>query len=460
MAHAQSAKDRARRASRRTATPPRSRPRLDRPGDTGDVSAGPPPPAPDSPEADVKPTANAASRPDSHVPWLVARSDRVLIAVGMAGLLVTLGLVAWERGSPGTAPSVSGRSWLLVSALGTFFVWAVYLFWKVPSWQAASRRGAAGVGAKELFDIENAARGTLGQILGGLAVIAGLVFAWQQLGSTAKTLQVNQDGEITSRYSSAVTQLGSDELTVRLGGIYALERIARDSRPDYWPVMEVLTSFVRQNAPLPGGATPAATPTVATHGPPVDVQAVLTVLGRRNTKWDEAGCLDLTHTNLAYAVLSGANLVHICLGNADLTGANLLGADLSGDSLDGANLTSASLGSADLARASLTNVQATGADLTSANLTHANLQGAALNPAVLQKATLVDASLIIANLSNAVMFGADLSGANLAQANLNGALLVGANLATAQYLTPAQIASAVIDQTTKLPPRDRASPRP
>jgi hypothetical protein len=36
---------------------------------------------------------------------------------------------------------------------------------------------------------------------------------------------------------------------VRLGGIYALERIARDSESDHWAVMEVLTAFVREQPP-------------------------------------------------------------------------------------------------------------------------------------------------------------------------------------------------------------------
>jgi hypothetical protein len=38
---------------------------------------------------------------------------------------------------------------------------------------------------------------------------------------------------------------------VRLGAIYALERIAYDSPRDHWPIIEVLTAYVRQNAPAP-----------------------------------------------------------------------------------------------------------------------------------------------------------------------------------------------------------------
>ena len=38
-------------------------------------------------------------------------------------------------------------------------------------------------------------------------------------------------------------------MAIRLGGIYALERIARDSEKDHGPIMEVLTAYVREKAP-------------------------------------------------------------------------------------------------------------------------------------------------------------------------------------------------------------------
>ena len=64
-----------------------------------------------------------------------------------------------------------------------------------------------------------------------------------------------EDGRITDRFSKAVEQLGarnsdgSKQIEPRLGGIYALERIARDSARDAWPIMEILSAYVRENAP-------------------------------------------------------------------------------------------------------------------------------------------------------------------------------------------------------------------
>src|SRR5918994_5532670 len=89
---------------------------------------------------------------------------------------------------------------------------------------------------------------TLAHILGGTALLSGLYFTW-------RTLQVNREGQITERFTRAIEQLGathddkSKNLELRLGGIYALERIARESKEDHWSIMEVLTAYVRQHAP-------------------------------------------------------------------------------------------------------------------------------------------------------------------------------------------------------------------
>ncbi len=56
---------------------------------------------------------------------------------------------------------------------------------------------------------------------------------------------------MTDRYTKATEQLGSDKLDVRIGGIYALERIARDSARDHPAVMEVLAAFIREHSREP-----------------------------------------------------------------------------------------------------------------------------------------------------------------------------------------------------------------
>ena len=61
-------------------------------------------------------------------------------------------------------------------------------------------------------------------------------------------LQIAEQGQITDRYNAAIINLGSPSVDVRLGGIYALQRIMQDSPPDQSTIVAVLCAFVRDHA--------------------------------------------------------------------------------------------------------------------------------------------------------------------------------------------------------------------
>jgi len=89
-----------------------------------------------------------------------------------------------------------------------------------------------------------------------------------------------------------------------------------------------------------------------------------------------------------------------------------------------------------------------------ANLKGAILQQADLHDANLERADLRDARMSVSDLMRANLKGADLRGADLwmsdlKDTNLEGADLRGANLTEVTNLTPAQLASAIIDETTQ-----------
>jgi hypothetical protein len=130
--------------------------------------------------------------------------------------------VAHLRATPWQA--LAYRHWKLL--LGIVAVILLALIIKVPQWQAASWQGQPGVELKDLPKLENDARTTLIQGLGGLILLSGL-------GFTLWNLRLTQDRQITEHYTRAVEQLGSEKLAVRLGAIYALERIAGDSERDH-----------------------------------------------------------------------------------------------------------------------------------------------------------------------------------------------------------------------------------
>lgn len=142
---------------------------------------------------------------------------------------------------------------------------------------------------------------------GRLLTGAGL-FAAGVLVYTARTFALSRQGQVTDRYTKAIAQIGDEKREVRVGGIYALERIARDSQRDHPTVMEVLAAFVREYSPRkappskPGrwpGRWPGK-PQQPRQPVPADVQAALTVLARRFVTRDKQP-IDLTGADLTGA---------------------------------------------------------------------------------------------------------------------------------------------------------------
>jgi uncharacterized protein YjbI with pentapeptide repeats len=307
----------------------------------------------------------------------------------------------------------------------------------------APRQSYEGIEPKERITLENDLRAnriqvitTVVQALGGIAVVIGIYFAWANLKTTqeaekdtqksqAETIRLTNEGQITDRFTKAIDQLGSPQLELRLGGIYALERIARDSEKDHWPIMEVLTTFVRAHAPVVKTGDLHSVPAAA---PSPDIQAILTVIGRRERSYEKGKNerLNLNEANLARADLIGAQL-----SNTDLEGANLTEAALNNASLNNASLTKAGLERADLTHADLTGSNMLGADLRDAILLGAHLGGANLVAANLMKTDLLGADLVQANLESANLANANLEDANLAHADLENADLTRANLKNA-----------------------------
>ncbi len=213
-------------------------------------------------------------------------------------------------------------------------------------------------------------------MLTALTAVGALVFTALSLQATRDQVGLSEQGQLTDRFSKAVEQLGNkDSLEVRLGGIYALERIARDSARDHPTVMEVLSAYVREHAPR------TTCTSLALSAPPTtDVQAILTVIARRDENRDR-DTLDLNNTCLPGASFGSTSLVGADLSRTDLSGANLIGANLNGANLGAANLGAADLGAADLGAADLGAADLRGAFFDVANLSYANLTGANLTGA-------------------------------------------------------------------------------
>jgi hypothetical protein len=239
----------------------------------------------------------------------------------------------------------------------------------------------------DALQAQNDLRTTLLQGIGGLFLIAGVVATWRQVQLTRHQLDILREGQITERFTRAIEQLGSDNLDIRLGGIYALERIAASSDAERGPILEVLTAYVRGHSPWPaaGWQYGAETPPepderqlASLQYRKPDVQAVVTILGRRAVR-DDDDVLLLARVDLRRAYLRRANLERANLRNSSLRGVQGRGVRLREAVLKYSDLTAARLEDADLRRADLSGADLSGADLSGAGLRDALLDGAISN---------------------------------------------------------------------------------
>lgn len=72
----------------------------------------------------------------------------------------------------------------------------------------------------------------------------GAYLTWRQL-------QLSRHGQATESFAAAIAHLGDPSVDVRLGGIYALERIARSSTADRRTIGEILTGSPRASTCAP-----------------------------------------------------------------------------------------------------------------------------------------------------------------------------------------------------------------
>ncbi|WP_375500350.1 pentapeptide repeat-containing protein [uncultured Nostoc sp.] len=296
---------------------------------------------------------------------------------------------------------------------------------------------------------ETEALKTTATIFGVIAVFINAYYAakrWEAMDKSAEAAnktakaalqnaQAAQDKQITERFAKAIEQLGNEKIEVRLGAIYTLERIAKDSKDDHWTIMEVLTAFVRENAPVKKDKKKAEKAKLLIKSEEIeqkpklktDIQAALIVIGRRKSENDlENKRLDLR--------------------NIDIRGADLTEANLKKALFRGANLENVFLDKAELQEAIFIETNMTMADLRGAKLQEANLMQAKLQGAIFLHANLYKAELSATSLEGATFAGANLQDTKFIRAALKNAILQGA-----ENLRQEQIEEAIGDRTTILP---------
>lgn len=242
---------------------------------------------------------------------------------------------------------------------------------------------------KSRADALNSVRQTVLTAIGGASVLASLAY-------TARSYSLSRRGQVTERFRAAVEQLASGDLEVRLGSVYSLEHVLRESAQEHVTVVNVLAAFVRNRAQredrhfpwaFPEERNPEAEMPPWGTEQPADIQAAVNVLARRPERPEQR------RVDLRLVDLTGLSARHFEFETPPrldwmfLTAADLSGADLRG---------------AVFARSILTNAELRRAWLREAQLDYAQLGRADLRRADLQDATLIETGLQGADLRDCV----------------------------------------------------------
>lgn len=257
---------------------------------------------------------------------------------------------------------------LVVALIVLLAVAAVAFMWFVPKRQAAGWVAKASAPDDKRAELENAARATLVQFFGGIALLLALIATLTQIVDARKaserTLRQTIAQQMSSQFTEAVAQLASSALEVRLAGIYSLERLAKDSEDRRETIVPLMLAYMRSRHPV---GSPERT-------------AVLKGLERRvaadgSGKYEPA-CKS-PYANAWQDTQAALNLVLrfpvVAQKDFDLRRADLIGVVVE----DGANFMKADLHEASLA----------GAHLEGARFDHAELFDASLMYACVRRAT-------------------------------------------------------------------------
>ena len=227
----------------------------------------------------------------------------------------------------------------------------------------------------------------LGLVIGG--VIAILLAVWRSIVAERQA-DTAQQSLLNERYERRAEMLGSGVLSVRLGGIYALQRLAQEHPKEYHvQVLGLLCAFVRHPKEDEGYqrmlAEKNADPKTFSFLRE-DVQAVMEVIGKRRVEHLALEGKDRFRLDLHGSDLRGAQLEWANLASApwtDWTGVSEAeiftytdSTDLSEARLCSARLAFAKLSKANLSGACVCRAWLTRTDLSGADLTDASVHGA------------------------------------------------------------------------------------
>jgi uncharacterized membrane protein YidH (DUF202 family) len=186
--------------------------------------------------------------------WVLARTGLIVSLLFAIGLLAAGGWSLWKRDRmPGDRgrPRPALSWWVVVAAL---FVVAV-VSWATTTWLLHEANLANDVHATRVEAIKTGL--TIGAGTGGVfALLLAVRRQWHQELTAQDTVLDATERRVTELYTKAVEQLGSEKAPVRLGGLYALERLAQANPTQRQTVINVLCAYLRMPFEPPGDPAP------------------------------------------------------------------------------------------------------------------------------------------------------------------------------------------------------------
>ncbi|GAA4555250.1 hypothetical protein GCM10023193_01110 [Planotetraspora kaengkrachanensis] len=319
------------------------------------------------------------------------------------------------------------RSLWIVLSLGALTLAAVVI-WNGPVWFDSTLLANIGDAEKKAQAVSST-RTTLLQMFLSFGGLATVVFS-------ARTYLLSRSGQVADRYAKATSQLVSDNPAERIGAIYSLARLLKDSPRDHRAIVDLLAAFVRHSRALgaealdDGGLVEddECESGLSWKGDhfPIDVQSVIDVLVKRPKRFETPWIL---------------------IGRADLAGARFTNGWIDTIHFEGCNLRGAHFVHAKATSVVLSECDLRATNLSGAQLPFAHMQDSDLRGALVRWVNLRGAGLMRTDFRGAVLRGSDLRGAALADADLRGV-----DLSEVNGLSAGQIAEAVTDGETVLPP--------
>lgn len=335
--------------------------------------------------------------------------------------------------------------------------------------------------------------GVLGGILAALA-------AYIRIFTNERQTTAQEQGLITDRINKAVENLGATRtlkdadgterhvpnLEVRIGGIYALERIARENLRYHIQVLEILCAYVRENSPVDRATMfdlpkwspfqpstfpfnfekdrdraanhlvrlrgridtwtergdnendTGATETWANKLPPLrqDIVAAVKVISRRNAE-QRAVEPRIDGTAMDARTMS-FDLSYSNLQKADFAGSYLAGFSFEGTALDAATFEDAIIVNSRFDHASMICLRAYGVHTSGSGFNHVSFECAHFSGSYFRHCHLVDAGLVGANFNSAVLdnvdlFRSSLEGVSFTKAQLHNCRLSGSPISFSDF---------------------------